>query len=73
METKEINGVLHKKVRIPCPDGKVGCAVAHYKWIPVDSVIKTAEEKLKEIENLISGMWDDENVCAGEIREILDK
>jgi hypothetical protein len=33
----------------------------------------TAEDKLKEIEKLISGMWDDESVCAGEIREILNK
>jgi len=32
----------------------------------------TAEEKLKKIEELISGMWDDESVCAGEIREILN-
>jgi hypothetical protein len=32
-----------------------------------------AEEKLKEIEELISGMWDDESVFAGEIREILNK
>jgi hypothetical protein len=35
--------------------------------------IMTTEEKLKEIEKLISGMWDDESVFAGEIREILDK
>ena len=31
------------------------------------------EEKLKEIEELISGMWNDESVFAGEIREILNK
>lgn len=33
----------------------------------------TAEDKLKEIENLISGMWDDESIYAGEIRDILNK
>lgn len=72
METKKIDGVMHKKVLIPCPDGIKGCAVAHYRWIPIDSDVVTAEEKIKEIEKLISGMWDDETICAGEIREILE-
>jgi hypothetical protein len=33
----------------------------------------SAEEKLKEIEELVSGMWDDESIFAGEIKEILNK
>jgi hypothetical protein len=35
-----VNGaeVVNGKVRIPipCPDGRIGCAVAHYKWIPLE-------------------------------------
>ena len=32
----------------------------------------TAEEKIAKIEELIGGMWDDESVFAGEIREIIN-
>lgn len=32
---QEING--RYKIRIPCPDGRVGCGVCHYAWIEVDA------------------------------------
>jgi hypothetical protein len=40
-----VNGKV--KIAIPCPDGIVGCAVAHYKWIPLEEW-----EDMQELEHL---------------------
>jgi hypothetical protein len=43
--------IVNGKVKIPtlCPDGIIGCAVAHYKWIPLEEwEDKVALEELVE-------------------------
>lgn len=39
-EIRNIKGVPHKKVVVSCPDGIKGCAVLHFKWIPVNEKLE---------------------------------
>lgn len=48
---KRIDGELHKWDLIPCPDGREGCMVAHFGWIPVYSVHQQKKlfEELRDV------------------------
>jgi hypothetical protein len=48
---KYINGKLHKRVPVPCPDGIVGCAVNHMKWICVE---EDATDMAEDVVRLIN-------------------
>lgn len=50
-----------ERVHIPCPDGIKGCAVMHYKWIPIEKELTVDDielwrTKLEVIELPVSTM-----------------